>query len=68
MYNTPRGGTTKKGLEDLGSGFIIISKLCAGEIGVGVLLLDELLNVVTRNSKHHMVRLSIWHARMQDGN
>lgn len=57
----------KKDMETLDSGFVVASELRAGEIGVGVLFLDELLDVVTRSPKGNVVRLATGHSGVQDG-
>ena len=59
----------KNDLETLGySCVIIVVVLEAGEIGVGVLFHDDLIDVVTRSSKRDMVRHATGHSRVQECN
>ena len=55
-------------LETLGCGcVVVVLVLEAGEIGVGVLFPDDLVDVVTRSSKCDMVRHATGHSGVQEG-
>ena len=56
----------KNDLETLGYSCVIVVVLEAGEIGVGVLFHDDLVDVVTRSSKRDMVRHAMGHSRVQE--
>ena len=58
----------KNDLETLGCGcVVVVLVLEAGEIGVGVLFLDDLVDVVTRSSERDMVGHSAGHSGVQEG-
>jgi hypothetical protein len=58
----------KNDLETLGCGcVVVVVVLESGEIGVGVLFQDDLVDVVTRSSERDMVRHATGHSGVQEG-